>query len=251
MSKNDEEPRAEQWLRSQGYTNIRDLSKTNEDPPDFVVDKRIGVEVRRLNFMTEVNGEMQGVEQLEEPLEGIIRRKLKDAGEPPGAYSVSVSCDLLATSLPATKVTSKQVGKAVDDYTDILNEALQSGRAPASWATQLKCRLDMHFHPFSTSGTGEFILVQVEAATHLRGWVVKDSIDTINRCIAYKTDKIKNLIHCYPEWWLVLVDRDVFTPSKREKDEWQDIRNSLGDTKPWSRIVVLSWLHPSTHVDVI
>ena len=201
--------------------------------------------------MTDATRKNQGAEEIEKPLERTINRVLEDAGEPPGGYSVSVSCDLLATSLPETRVTRKQVGQAVDDYIDILNEALQSGGDPKGRQTRLPCGIDMHFQPFATSGTGEFILVQVEAATHLRGWVVKDSIDNINRCIAEKTDKIKNKIHLYPEWCLVLVDRDVFTPSKWEKDEWQDIRNSLGDTKPWSRIVVLSWLHPSTHVEVI
>ena len=201
--------------------------------------------------MTDSKRKNQGAEEIEKPLESTINRVLEDAGAPPGGHSVSVSCDLLATSLPKTSVTRKQVEKAVDDYVDILDKALQSGGAPGSWQTQTECRLAMHFQPFSTSGTGEFILVQVEAATHLRGWVVKDSIDNINRCIAEKTAKIKNKIHCYPEWWLVLVDRDIFTPPKWEKDEWQDIRNSLGDTKPWSRIVVLSWLYPSTHVEVI
>ena len=147
-------------------------------------------------------------------------------------------------------MTRNQVGQAVDDYISILNKALQSGGAPVSRHTQTKCRIDMYFQPFATSDTGEFILMPVEAATHLRGWVVKDSIDNINRCIEEKTDRIKNKIHLYPEWWLVLVDHYVFTPGNWD-DDWKTIRNALGDTGPWSKIVVLSWIHPLTHVDVI
>ena len=250
MSKNCDERRARQWLKSQGYTDIRDLSADGQDPPDFVVDGRIGVEVRRLNVMIEDNGEYLGAESLEKPLERTIGKVLKDVGEPPGGYSVDVSCDLLATSLPEPEVTRKQVGQAVDEYVNILDKAWQSGEAPESWWAHLKGRLSMHFHPFSAPGSGRFILMPVEAATHMRGWVVKDLIDNIRRCIADKTDKIKHKVHLYPEWWLVLVERDLYAPGKSD-DSWITVRNGLGDTKPWSRVVVLSVTQPSTHVDVI
>ena len=250
MSKNEEEQRVQQWLKSQGYTDIRDLSRTNEDPPDFVVDNRIGVEVRRLNWMTDANGKNQGAEGLEKPLEKTISKVLEAVGEPPGGYSVEVSCDLLDTSLPETDETERQVGRAVDRYVKKLNKALQCGRAPVSWEKRLECKLDIHFQPFLTSEPGEFVLMPVEAATHLRGWQIPDSIDNINRCIADKTCKIKDIICCYPEWWLVLVDHNVYTPGNWEA-AWDTIRNDLGDTKPWSRIVVLSKTEPSTHVDMI
>ena len=59
-----------------------------QDPPDFVVDGRVGVEVRRLNWMTDANSKNQGIEEIEKPLERMIRKVLKDVGEPPGGYSV-------------------------------------------------------------------------------------------------------------------------------------------------------------------
>lgn len=49
MNTNREEERARQWLESQGYTDILDLSQDGNDPPDFMVENRIAVEVRRLN----------------------------------------------------------------------------------------------------------------------------------------------------------------------------------------------------------
>lgn len=250
MSQNDEERRAEEWLKSQGYTNIRDLSASRQDPPDFVLDGQIGVEVRRLNWMTDANGKNQGAESLEKPLERTIGKVLEDAGEPPGGYSVDVSCDLLATSLPDTEVTRQQVGQDVDKYVKILDKALQSGGAPVSCQKRLDCGLDIHFQPLLTSDTGEFTLVHVEAATHLRGWPIPDATDNINRCIEEKTEKIKDKIHLNPEWWLVLVDCDGNTSGNRE-DEWEKIRDGLVDTQPWAKIVVLGVTEPPTHVDVI
>lgn len=250
MNQNSDERRAEQWLKSQGYTDIRDLSADGQDPPDFVVDGRVGVEVRRLNWMTDANRKNQGIEEIEKPLEKTIRKVLKDVGEPPGGYSVDVSCDLLATSLPEPAVTRKQVKQAVEECVEILNKALQSGEAPERLWAHLKGGLDKHFHPFSAPGPGRFILMPVEAATHLRGWVVKDLIDNIRRCIADKTDKIKNKVHLYPAWWLVLVEHDLYAPGNLD-DSWITVRSGLGDTKPWSRIVVLSVTQPSMHVDVL
>ena len=249
-NENPEELRAQQWLESQGYTDILDLSIANLDPPDFVVNNRIGVEVRRLSWMTDTNRHNQAAEELEKPLEAMISTILEEAGEPPGGYNVYLSCNLLRDTLPQAEVTKKLVGQAVDEFVDILSDALQSGKSPVHWWTQLECGLSIHFASVLTSGTGKFTLDQVEAATALRGWVDGDSIDNINRCIMDKTDKIKDIVHLCPVWWLVLVDHNVFTPGSWE-DEWQTIRNGLVATNPWSRIVVLSWIHPLSHVDVI
>ena len=80
--------------------------------------------------------------------------------------------------------------------------------------------------------------------------MVKDSIDNINRCIEEKTAKIKDKVALYPEWWLILVDHNLYTPDSAN-DAWETIRDGLADTNPWSRIVVLSEVNPSPHVDVI
>ncbi|MDE0078627.1 MAG: hypothetical protein OXO50_13985 [Caldilineaceae bacterium] len=200
--------------------------------------------------MTDVNGKNQGAEGLEKPLERTISKKLEDAGEPPDGYSVSMSCDFLATSLPETEEPKRQVGQAIGDYVCILKTALQSGGDPRGRQTQLECGIVMHSQPFAISDTGEFILEDLEAAPHLRGWTTGDSTDTIKHCIAEKTEKIKDIICCYLEWRLVLVDHNVYSPGDWE-DEWETIRDDLGDTKPWSEIVVLSLTEPSTHVDVI
>ena len=207
MNENLEESRAKQWLEGQGCTDIR---RPSEDPPDFVAGGCIAVEVRRLNWMTDTTKPNQGVEEIEHPLERTIRKILDEAGGPPGGYNVSVWCDLLYDALPKTRVTQKQVGKAVNEYVDFLSEALQSGGNPVKWRTQLECGISIHFYPTPTSKTGKFVLIQVAAATSLRGWVVADSIDNINRCIVEKTGKIQDKIHLYPKWWLVLVDRDLF-----------------------------------------
>lgn len=252
MIQNIEEQRAKQWLESQGHTDILDLSEDNLDPPDFVVEKRIGVEVRRLNWMTDTTKPNQGAEELEKPLEVTFTEILEEAGEPPGGYSVYVSCLLLHDCLPPIRVTRKQISRAIDEAVDYLDKAMQSNRRPPiSWRTQLKCGISIWYDAVQVPDTAKFELVEVEAAASMRGWVVKDTVDNINRCICDKTEKVMKVgVHRYPEWWLILADHNVRAPDGWD-EEWRTIRNQLVDTQPWSRIVVLNWLDPRTHVDVI
>ena len=158
MNKNRDELRAQQWLESQGYTDILDLSIDNLDPPDFVANNRIGVEVRRLSWMTDTNRPNQAVEELEKPLEATISKILQEAVPPPGGYNVYLSCDLLRDALPQPRVTKKQVGQAVDEVVDILSDALQTGKSPVHWWTQLECGISIHFDSVLTSGPGKFTI---------------------------------------------------------------------------------------------
>lgn len=254
MSENVEELRAKTWLENQGYTDIHDLSKERKDPPDFVVENRIAVEVRRLTDANATKGKGSGIDK---PLEDIISKILEEAGEPPGGHNVYVSSGLLDDELPPPRVTKRQVKQAVDEYTKILSEAFsQSGGNPVRNWTRLEYGKFSHrFCPLPTSKTGKFVLMQ--ATTAMGRSVVGESIDDINRCIVEKTGRIQDRIRLYPEWewWLVLVDRELLTPLKWERDEWQQIRNSLVDTEPWSRIVVIGWnefwTEPLKHVDLI
>ena len=248
--KNLEEFQARQWLEEQRYSDISDLSKDQRDPPDFLVEGRIGVEVRRLNWMTDTNRRNQGAEELEHALGATIGKILEAAGAPPGGYSVYVSCDLLHDSLPPKEVIQEQVRQAVGEYVDFLSKTVRSGKSPVSRLTRLRSRLDMHFYPYWPSGTGKFELGQVEVATPMRGWVVQDLVDNINRCIEEKTDKLKERFHLYPEWWLVLVDYNIYALGQHD-ESWQTVRDSLVCTEPWARIVVLSQTDPRLKVDMI
>lgn len=248
MSENREELRAKQWLRNEGHIDILDLSEDNRDPPDFVVEGRIGVEVRRLNRMT--GDTNRGLESVEKPLEGDIKAGLRAAGEPPGGYKVFVDCDLLRADLPAREVIICEVKHATDQYIEIIREAFQVGHRPPCSPFKLDCGMSIEFVPGEVAAAGSFELNAVEAATSSR-LVIPDSIDNINRCIEVKTDKIKNRVHRYPQWWLVLVDHNIHTPGSWETDEWQTIRDNLVDTGPWARIVVISWMDCLMHVDLI
>lgn len=251
---------ARQWLESQeGIERVRYVSDTNDQPPDFVVDDRIAVEGRRLNLMTDATKANQSVEELERPLEGNIRGVLEEARPVPGDYDIHVvQCDLYQASLPDREVIHEQVGRVIEEYICIVKEALRSQEKPVRWKTELECGVVIHLHPTSTPRDGRFVLEpgQVAVLPPSSGHVVQRSKENINRRIVEKSSKIRDKICRFSEWWLVLVDVGLPTPHVDELDEWQEIRNGLIDSAPWSRIVVFSWQgHPILgnvyHVDLI
>ena len=242
---NEEELRARQGLEDQeGYTDILDLSKDDQDPPDFVVENRIAVEVRRLD---------RGSDSDYHTLINIIKEVLEQAGEAPDGSAVYVGCEPQGVSLK-TRKDRKKVKHIVDQYAEQINNALESNERPEAWKKGLECGIQLSFYPGRYSNTAKFKSGAVQRDGAEGVLVVRDLIDNINRCLTEKRDleSIQKKMRCYPKWkwWLVLVDGLVMMP-RLNQDERQQIRDNLVDTCPWSRIVVLSQLDPMIQFDVI
>ena len=236
------------WLESKGFTDIQYIHKTHEQPPDFLVENRIAVEVRRLNWMTDDN---QGLESIEKPLSRTILEGLQNAQRPPARCKVYVSCDLFSTVLPPKEMVLYEIKQAANQYVATIKNALQGRSRIPHEHQELNCGMSAHFITTQKTITGCFELMDVQAGIAESGLVVRDSIDNINRCIVEKTDKIQNKHHLYEKWWLVLVEHNVYTTALQEPEELQEVKNELVDTTPWSRITILSCLEGMPNIDLI
>ena len=80
-TENEDELRAKNWLRQQGYRNIR---RPCSDPPDFVIDGNCAVEVTRLNQRIIVGDDKRtkGEEEARIPLKDHIETILRNLGRP-------------------------------------------------------------------------------------------------------------------------------------------------------------------------
>ena len=183
------ESHAEQWLQSQGYTNIRFVTDTNDQPPDFIVNDSIAVEVRRLNLM--FGDENKGLESVEKPLERYVRSGLEAAEPPLLGYKVYVSCDFLYTELPDKNMVIGEVEKATNRYVRRLNASIHHGTPLLHSSDETSFGLIMRFITGTNSASNEFELMSVVAGIEDSGWVAGDSIDNINRSVNEKTDKIQ------------------------------------------------------------
>ena len=122
------EQRTEHWLQCLGYTDIIYVENTNDQPPDFIVNGDIAVEVRRLNWM--FGDENRGLESIEEPLKQDIKSGLKCAEQPPPGCKVFVSCDLYRTELPNRNMIVQEVKEATNDYVECIKDSLRQGPTP-------------------------------------------------------------------------------------------------------------------------
>ena len=239
---NEDECRAKRWLESQDHT---DICRPCADPPDFVVEGCYAVEVRRLNWMTDRDGESKGIEDSEKPLERIVKKVLAHSCQPAEAFTVFVDCSYpFDRALPKTKVVESQVRDAVMTFHKNIQGDLSAGRSPTHSAIRLECGIELRFSPLRLGVPGGYELVDVDVATASRGWVVADATDNIARCIQKKTRKVaeRDRVNDFRAWWLVLVDHIHAVPL-READ-LNKVRGALPPRDLWSRIIVVSPENP-------
>ena len=235
---NVDESRAKQWLQQKGYTSIRFVTNTNDQPPDFIVNDDIAVEVRRLNLM--VGDENKGLESVEKPLARSIRTGLATAEPPPQGYRAFVDCDFLYTELPDKNMVVDEVRKAANQYTSRLNASIHHDQPLSRFRVETDFGLIVRFNTGTNPTINQFDFMSVVAGVGETGDVLGDAIDSLNRSISEKSDKIKKK-HClYAEWWLILADYNVYATVLRDPYEAQATKNALTDTSLWSRIIILS-----------
>ena len=86
----DDERLAKKWLESQGHSSIE---RSEDDPPDYVVDGKLAVEVRRLNRRIEVDGQTEGEENSRISLYQTIESTLAEIDPPGNERRWEVACE--------------------------------------------------------------------------------------------------------------------------------------------------------------
>ena len=242
---NEDEEIARIWLEMMGYFDIR----WAEDPPDYVVEERYAVEVRRLNRMVEVDGRNEGEEVSLIPLSAIVKDVLKELGPPhPGELSWSVD---------------------INYETDV-------GQPPKNWGKQKKERIKTKLRVFLSSFHGpqgktiavgdginlvcwcaygplcqRFVLGQVEDPGS--GWVLADLVPSIKSCIAEKSRKIQNKykeLKELKEWWLILVDHISHGMIASSERHLKSVCEQTPLRDPWSRCIVVDYWSPDLYCDL-
>jgi hypothetical protein len=164
--------------------------------PDFLVDGRIAVEVRRLNeHVTDCEGELQGVETDQIAVIRLVQKLCSDLGPPPQSKSWFICYDF-RRPLPAFRTLSQELRRAL---TRFLNSGLERAEFTVgrSFDVSLIPASDPHETCFllgsaSDLNTGGFVAALLEK--------------NIRICVEEKNRKREKVRSRYPEWWLVLID---------------------------------------------
>ena len=153
--------------------------------------------------------------------------------------SPSASVVVIATpgQLPDTRKVNEQAWNAV--------RWVEIGQ-PEDWLEVLSCELEcgirLYFHPPIESPLccNKFELHGAPCRPSAMGEPDRVA-EMIGLCIEEKSAKVrnKNRVHCYPHWWLLLVDYLRYVQAPNEA-QLKMIRDALPSKEFWSKIIVIS-----------
>ena len=205
-------------------------------PPDFLVNRRIAVEVRRLNQNYGPVGQHEGLEELDIRLASSMRKLLSEFGPSPVGQSCYVAYDF-SRPLDWRKIRPR-VRQALADIHRTM---------PSHWK---RVRIDSNFaldlFPASAPTAAAFILAG-SSDDDASGFVEAKLVDNLQICIDDKTQKVAKYVNRYPEWWLILVDRTHLAP---DADDVAYAREKVSIPHLWRRIVIIDLARPSKILDV-
>jgi hypothetical protein len=195
------------FLAHQGYIDVEPHPDGNSSPPDFLVNGRIAVEVRRLNQNYYKAGtRTRGLED-SIPLRLKIKKLVLSLGPPTEDVSWFVGFRFRRPVEPWKKFKPKLRG-ALEGF--------------INGATHMETRLEI----------GNRVRLEIFQASHLHStfyvlgiihdrdtsaWVIPEMEKNIRFVIDEKTKTIANVRSKYPEWWLVLADRIGYGDFDREQ----------------------------------
>ena len=187
---------AEKYLQHIGH-EVVEFEPDGNVTPDFLVNKRVAVEVRRLNQNYEdTSGYTRGLEETAIPLVQKFERLLKSLGPSTDGETWFAAIDFSRPVEPWSTLRSK-LQVVLNDF------RLDPSRKQRVVQVSESVELDLiraskdHGYTFIRGGYSD---------GDSGGWVMSEVERNLRICIADKEKKITPHRHKYPEWWLLLVD---------------------------------------------
>jgi hypothetical protein len=194
-------------------------------PPDFLVDGKIAIEVRRLNQHHQNEcGQLEALEALAIPRDIKVRTLLDSFGAPSQGG---------ASWYAYYKYQRPQL---IKDWETVLSDKLNAFLAAAVQEPYTEIRVDKHFSLRLTRRQQpgqQIFLLAGHSDYDSGGWVIPELEKNINLCVEEKTHKIAPHRTKYPEWWLVLVDFII-----------GGIQEPVQISHGWDRVIII---HPSNY----
>lgn len=220
-----------EYLSARGFDSVV-YEPDGKVPPDFLVNARIAIEVRRLNQHDETATGPRGLEVDAYPLDAKFRRVLQSLGPPIHGESWFVCYDF-RRPLPLWKDLETALRAQL---TAFRNGPIRNART-LKLARRFKLNIlrasQTHPHLFMLGGSGD---------GDSGGFVLAEMDRNIRICVEDKNRKVARVRDRYPEWWLALVDRIGY--GQLSEDEQTDLRRILQVDHRWHKILLVSPLDP-------
>jgi hypothetical protein len=234
---NDSEKVVFEYLKSRGFSNIV-YEPDGNIPPDFTIDGRIAVEVRRLNENEKTATGHRGLEEVSKPLTALIEKALLATGPPTFGVSWFVWYSYRRPLPPWRKldIALRNVLREIREQPDLATcriRVADSLRLSFTRATELHPNL-LVLGSWSDHDSG--------------GFVISDMVQNIRICMAEKAVKVSKVMSKYSEWWLALEDRIGY--GDLDEADRNQLRGLVRLDHPWSKIILVNPLRPSNGLEM-
>lgn len=199
-----EEEIVQKYLSHQGFQNIQ-YEPDGKIPPDFSIDGKIGVEVRRLNQHYLERGKPKPLEELAYKLVPRIDSLLTSYGNVSYDRSAYIFLDF-ERPLKVAKPLMEDIKKELDAH-------LPNIHLPKK--VKIRNGLAIRFVPAIQRYESAYILGS-SADYNSGGFVVGNIYDNLSIVIPEKEEKVKPYFYRYDTWWLVLANYLGYGLSGRE-----------------------------------
>lgn len=230
----DSEQRALTFLKSLGFTDIR-YEPDGNVPPDFVVNGRIAVEVRRLNQHSNASGEPRGLETVAYPLVDRTKELLQTMGAPTNGTTWFVTLSF-QRPLPNWKMVRTSMLAALRAFRDNVPDTKRV-------EIQLFENLDVTLLRASKVHDDMFLFGGWSDGDS-GGWLLHEIGKNLQHCVTEKARKVQPYRERYPEWWLVLPDHIGYAMADDEREMFRD---QIKLTHDFDRVVLIDPRNPSRH----
>jgi hypothetical protein len=200
--------------------------------PDFVIDGRIAVEVRRLIQHERGGPVTRGLDETTIPLLMRMRRQLAAHGPPVDEHSWFVYYRF-KRPLEPWKLLEREISSRLATFRN------SERREPVQYGITAQFSLDLF--RASTAFPQMFVLGGYSDGDS-GGWLLSELQRNAAICIEEKSRKIAARRHLYPEWWLVLIDHVGLGLDDFDREQLRALPRLAHD---WDAVVVVDPRDPT------
>jgi hypothetical protein len=205
--------------------------------PDFLVDGKVAVEVRRLNENERDSiGRPIGLEEVEIPFVKLLQHLFRSCEVATSSrWWVDVS---FRRPLPLKDELKKQVSTLL---TTVLTRVVD---VPI---THRIGNVELHFVPRMSIEEDVFSLRTIDDDDS-GGWVIEELARNLKLCLEHKTQKTTNHRYKYSQWWLILLDHISYGLSLHTQHIFLDINDII--PVEWNRATIVNPLDHTRYFDL-
>lgn len=233
---NREENIAETYLKSLGFKDVV-FEPDGNVAPDFLIDGKIAVEVRRLNQHYFTEDKTTGLEESRIPLFELMRLSLSEFDLQYKGVSFWVSISF-----------HRPIGKGNTNKRAITKALTYYLSKPFPLPCDIKVTESIYFRIFESKAVeGKVFRFAGGTDRESGGWVLNEFKKNFDHCVKEKSENIRGRYDKYTSWWLVMVDKIAYWFNEDEK---KDIISIVRLNSFWDKVIVLNSLNGNNILEI-